>query len=301
MDLNNIHTGKNISLNGHTILIGLMADPIRHSMSPTMHNNAFAKLGLNYAYLCFEIDNQKLPKAIDDIRTLDMRGSNISMPNKQKVIPYLDRLDESAELCQAVNTIVNDHGILTGYTTDGIGFMQSLKDEGLDITGQKMVLTGAGGAGTPIAMQAAIEGVKEIALFNIDDDKWENAVRNVKIINEKTGAHATLHHLEDQADLKKELASCDIYVDATGVGMKPLEDMTLVEDPTWFHQDMIVYDTVYAPRETKLMQVAKQAGVDHVFNGLGMMLEQGAAAFKLWTGQDMPVEYIRNLLFKEED
>lgn len=142
MDLNNIHTGKNISLNGHTILIGLMADPIRHSMSPTMHNNAFAKLGLNYAYLCFEIDNQKLPKAIDAIRTLDMRGSNISMPNKQKVIPYLDRLDESAELCQAVNTIVNDHGILTGYTTDGIGFMQSLKDEGLDITGQKMVLTG---------------------------------------------------------------------------------------------------------------------------------------------------------------
>ncbi|MCQ5069105.1 shikimate dehydrogenase, partial [Faecalibacillus intestinalis] len=101
MDLNNIHTGKNISLNGHTILIGLMADPIRHSMSPTMHNNAFAKLGLNYAYLCFEIDNQKLPKAIDAIRTLDMRGSNISMPNKQKVIPYLDRLDESAELCQA--------------------------------------------------------------------------------------------------------------------------------------------------------------------------------------------------------
>ena len=145
MDLNNIHTGKNISLNGHTILIGLMADPIRHSMSPTMHNNAFAKLGLNYAYLCFEIDNQKLPKAIDAIRTLDMRGSNISMPNKQKVIPYLDRLDESAELCQAVNTSVNDHGILTGYTTDGIGFMQSLKDEGLDITGQKMVLTGAGG------------------------------------------------------------------------------------------------------------------------------------------------------------
>ena len=129
MDLNNIHTGKNISLNGHTILIGLMADPIRHSMSPTMHNNAFAKLGLNYAYLCFEIDNQKLPKAIDAIRTLDMRGSNISMPNKQKVIPYLDRLDESDELCQAVNTIVNDHGILTGYTTDGIGFMQSLRDE----------------------------------------------------------------------------------------------------------------------------------------------------------------------------
>lgn len=301
MDLNNIHTGKNISLNGHTILIGLMADPIRHSMSPTMHNNAFAKLGLNYAYLCFEIDNQKLPKAIDAIRTLDMRGSNISMPNKQKVIPYLDKLDESAELCQAVNTIVNNHGVLMGYTTDGIGFMQSLRDEGLDISGKKMVLTGAGGAGTPIAMQAAIDGVSELSLLNIADDKWPNAERNVKIINEKTGAHATLHRLEDQDDFKKELADCDIYVDATGVGMKPLEDMTLVEDPSWFHEDMIVYDTVYSPRETKLMKVARQAGVNHVFNGLGMMLEQGAAAFKLWTGQNMPVEYIRNLLFKEED
>ena len=301
MDLNNIHTGKNISLNGHTILIGLMADPIRHSMSPTMHNNAFAKLGLNYAYLCFEIDNQKLPKAIDAIRTLDMRGSNISMPNKQKVIPYLDKLDESAELCQAVNTIVNNHGVLMGYTTDGIGFMQSLRDEGLDISGKKMVLTGAGGAGTPIAMQAAIDGVSELSRFNIADDKWPNAERNVKIINEKTGAHATLHRLEDQDDFKKELADCDIYVDATGVGMKPLEDMTLVEDPSWFHEDMIVYDTVYSPRETKLMKVARQAGVNHVFNGLGMMLEQGAAAFKLWTGQNMPVEYIRNLLFKEED
>ena len=301
MDLNNIHTGKNISLNGHTILIGLMADPIRHSMSPTMHNNAFAKLGLNYAYLCFEIDNQKLPKAIDAIRTLDMRGSNISMPNKQKVIPYLDKLDESAELCQAVNTIVNNHGVLMGYTTDGIGFMQSLRDEGLDISGKKMVLTGAGGAGTPIAMQAAIDGVSELSLFNIADDKWPNAERNVKIINEKTGAHATLHRLEDQDDFKKELADCDIYVDATGVGMKPLEDMTLVEDPSWFHEDMIVYDTVYSPLETKLMKVARQAGVNHVFNGLGMMLEQGAAAFKLWTGQNMPVEYIRNLLFKEED
>ena len=179
--------------------------------------------------------------------------------------------------------------------------MQSLRDEGLDISGKKMVLTGAGGAGTPIAMQASIDGVSELSLFNIADDKWPNAERNVKIINEKTGAHATLHRLEDQDDFKKELADCDIYVDATGVGMKPLEDMTLVEDPSWFHEDMIVYDTVYSPRETKLMKVARQAGVNHVFNGLGMMLEQGAAAFKLWTGQNMPVEYIRNLLFKEED
>ena len=189
-------------IDGHTILIGLMAYPIRHSMSPTMHNNAFAKLGLNYAYLAFEVTNDTLPQAIEAIRTLDMRGSNISMPNKQKVIPLLDQLDPAAEMVGAVNTIVNDAGKLTGYCTDGTGFMQSLKDENLDITGEKMVLVGAGGAGTAIAIQAALDGVKEIALFNRQDEFWNNAQRNVEVINEKTNCQATLHALEDQADLK---------------------------------------------------------------------------------------------------
>ncbi|CAM3195192.1 shikimate dehydrogenase [Lactiplantibacillus plajomi] len=288
-------------IDGHTLLIGLMAYPIRHSMSPTMHNNAFAKLGLNYAYLAFEVDNDTLPSAIQSIRTLDMRGSNISMPNKQKVIPLLDKLDPAAEMVGAVNTVVNDDGILTGYTTDGIGFMKSLDDEGIDIRGQKMTLAGAGGAGTAIAVQAALDGVKEMSIFNQHDAEWENAKRNVKLINEKTDCHATLHELEDRDDFKKEIQSSFIYTDSTGVGMKPLEDKTLVDDPSWFNNpDLVVFDTVYAPRETKLMKVAKQAGLKHVFNGLGMMLEQGAAAFKLWTNKDMPVDYIRHILFDDD-
>lgn len=284
-------------IDGHTILIGLMAYPIRHSMSPSMHNNAFAKLGLNYVYLAFDVTNDKLPDAINAIRTLDMRGSNVSMPNKQKVIPLLDKLDPAAEMIGAVNTIVNDNGVLTGYTTDGTGFMQALKDENLNIIGEKMTLAGAGGAGTAIAVQAALDGVKEISIFNAKDSIWENAKRNVEMINEKTNCKATLHDIDDKEDFRKEIADSIIYCDSTGVGMKPLEDLTLVEDPTWFRPDMIVFDTVYAPRTTKLMTVAKQAGVKHVFNGLGMMLEQGAQAFKLWTGEDMPVEYIHDLLF----
>jgi len=286
-------------IDGHTILIGLMAYPIRHSMSPTMHNNAFAKLGLNYAYLAFEVTNETLPAAIQSIRTLDMRGSNISMPNKQKVIPLLDKLDPAAKMIGAVNTIVNDDGILTGYTTDGIGFMKSLDDEGLNIRGHKMTLAGAGGAGTAIAVQAALDGVSEMSIFNRHDESWENAQRNVALLNEKTSCKATLHELEDRDDLKAEIADSFIYTDATGVGMKPLENETLVTDPSWFRKDLIVFDTVYAPRTTKLMQVAQQAGVTHVFNGLGMMLEQGAAAFKLWTGQAMPVDYIRQILFND--
>ncbi|GAA3617037.1 shikimate dehydrogenase [Secundilactobacillus similis] len=287
-------------LDGHTILIGLMAYPIRHSMSPTMHNHSFEKLGLNYAYLAFEVDDKTLPKAIDSIRALDMRGSNISMPNKQTVIPLLDKLDPTAEMIGAVNTIVNDNGVLTGYTTDGVGFMQSLDDENLNIRGQKMVLSGAGGAGTAIAIQAAFDGVKEMAIFNRDDEFLENAQRNVDIINEKTDCKATLHHLEDQDDFKAQLADAFIYCDSTSVGMNPLEGQTLISDPSWFRKDLIVYDTVYAPRTTKLMEVAEAGHVDHVFNGLGMMLEQGAAAFKLWTGEDMPVDYIHDILFSED-
>ncbi|TPR19246.1 shikimate dehydrogenase [Apilactobacillus timberlakei] len=289
-------------IDGHTILIGLMAYPIRHSMSPTMHNNAFAKLGLNYAYLVFDIDGDQIKAGIDALRTLGMRGSNISMPNKQKVVPYLDKLDKTSQLTGSVNTIVNDDGTLTGYTTDGIGFMKALADENLDITGKKMVLSGAGGAGTPIAIQAALDGVQEISIFNrSDDSQWNNAKRNVSIINTETDCKAQLFDLNDQESFKNEIKSCDIYCDSTAVGMNPLQDETLVSDPSWFHEDMIVFDTVYSPRETKLMQVAKQANVKHVLNGLGMMIEQGAAAFKLWTGKEMPVDYIKKIVFDNKD
>lgn len=288
-------------LDGHTILVGLMAYPIRHTMSPTMHNNSFAKLGLNGTYLCFEIDNSRLEGAINAIRTLDMRGSNVSMPNKKEVIKYLDKLSPASKMCDAVNTIVNDHGTLTGYTTDGIGFVQSLKDEDISIKDKVMTLAGAGGAATPIAVQSALDGVKEIKIFNIKDDKWAQAEKNVKTIRENTDCKVSLTDLADQDAFKKAISESDIYCDATGVGMKPLEDKTLVEDPSWFHKDMVVFDTVYAPRTTKLMKVAQKAGVKHVFDGIGMMIEQGAASFKLWTGKDMPTDYIREIMFSDEE
>ena len=289
-------------IDGHTILIGLLATPIRHSMSPTMHNNAFAMLGLNYAYLAFEVGQRELPNAVQAIRTLEMRGANISMPNKQAILPLLDDLAPAAKLAGAVNTVVNDHGKLTGYTTDGIGFMQALAAENIDLRGEKMVLAGAGGAGTPIAIQAALDGVKEIVIVSrATDPQGSQAQKNVKIINEQTNAHARFVPLADQAQFKAELADATIYCDATGVGMKPLADQSLITDPSWLREDLIVYDTVYAPRTTKLMTIAQAAGVRHVFNGLGMMLYQGAEAFQLWTGQAMPVQAIADLLFNGKD
>ena len=148
-------------ITGHTELIGLMAYPIRHSSSPAMHNEAFAYLGLDYAYLAFEVDNNTLEDAVKGIRALKLVGSNVSMPNKTVVGQYLDKLSPAAELCGAVNTIVNENGVLTGHITDGIGFMQALKDNDIDVIGKKMTIAGAGGAATAIEIQAALDSIPE--------------------------------------------------------------------------------------------------------------------------------------------
>ena len=192
-------------ITGHTELIGLMAYPIRHSSSPAMHNEAFAYLGLDYAYLAFEVDNSTLEDAVKGLRALKMVGSNVSMPNKTVVGQYLDKLSPAAELCGAVNTIVNEDGVLTGHITDGIGFMQALKDNDIDVIGKKMTIAGAGGAATAIEIQAALDGVKEISIFNIHDKFWANAEETVRKINDKTNCTSSLYDLDDKEKLREEM------------------------------------------------------------------------------------------------
>lgn len=260
-------------ITGHTELIGLMAYPIRHSSSPAMQNEAFAKLGLDYAYLAFEVDNDTLEDAITGLRALKMRGSNVSMPNKTVVHKYLDELSPAAEMCGAVNTIVNDNGKLTGHITDGIGYMQSLKDNDIDVIGKKMTIVGAGGAATAIEIQAALDGVAEISIFNRRDEFWANAEKTVEKINTKTNCKATLYDLADLDKLKEEIADSYLFANATGMGMKPLEGQTYIPDKSFFRKDLIVTDVVYFPRETEMLRMAKEVGCK-TMNGLGMMLFQ---------------------------
>lgn len=282
-------------ITGYTELIGLMAYPIRHSSSPAMQNEAFAKLGLDYAYLAFEVDNDTLEDAITGLRALKMRGSNVSMPNKTVVHKYLDELSPAAEMCGAVNTIVNDNGKLTGHITDGIGYMQSLKDNDIDVIGKKMTIVGAGGAATAIEIQAALDGVAEISIFNRKDEFWANAEKTVEKINTKTNCKATLYDLADLDKLKEEIEDSYLFANATGMGMKPLEGQTYIPDKSFFRKDLIVTDVVYFPRETEMLRMAKKVGCK-TMNGLGMMLFQGSAAFELWTGQPMPIEYMKETL-----
>lgn len=282
-------------ITGHTELIGLMAYPIRHSSSPAMQNEAFAKLGLDYAYLAFEVDNDTLEDAIKGLRALRMRGSNVSMPNKTVVHKYLDKLSPAAEMCGAVNTIVNDDGVLTGHITDGIGYMAALKDNDIDVIGKKMTIVGAGGAATAIEIQAALDRVAEMSIFNVKDKFWANAEETVRKINEKTNCKATLYNLADLDKLKEEIADSYLFANATGMGMKPLEGKTYIPDKSFFRPDLIVTDVVYFPRETEMLRIAKEVGCK-TMNGLGMMLFQGSAAFELWTGQPMPIEYMKDIL-----
>lgn len=282
-------------ITGHTELIGLMAYPIRHSSSPAMHNEAFATLGLDYAYLAFEVDNDTLEDAIKGLRALKMVGSNISMPNKTVVGQYLDELSPAAQMCGAVNTIVNDNGKLIGHITDGIGYMQSLKDNNIEVIGKKMTIAGAGGAAKAIEVQAALDGVKEISIFNIKDKFWEAAEKTVDTIRSKTDCIVNLYDLDDKEKLREEIADSYLFAQATGVGMKPLEGQSVIPDKSFFRPDLIVTDTIYAPRETLTLKMAKEAGCK-TMNGLGMMLFQGDAAFYLWTGKHMPIDHMKEVL-----
>lgn len=282
-------------ITGHTELIGLIAYPIRHSSSPAMHNEAFAKLGLDYAYLAFEVGNEELENTIKGFRAMDVRGCNVSMPNKTVVHKYLDKISPAAELCGAVNTVVNDNGILTGHITDGIGCMYGLKDAGVDVIGKKITIVGAGGAATAIQVQAALDGVAEISIFNKKDKFFENAEKTVKKLKEKTNCVVNLYDLDDLDRLKEEIASSMLLINATGMGMKPLEGMTFIPDKSYLRPDLVVLDIVYSPRETALLKLANEAGC-RTLNGLGMMLFQGAAAFELWTGKKMPIEHMKEVL-----
>ncbi len=286
-------------LTGSTLLIILIAKPIRHSLSPTMHNEAFAKIGLDYAYLAFEVGEEELKDAVAGIRGMGIRGSNVSMPNKQAIIPYLDELSPAAALAGAVNTVVNKDGKghLVGHITDGTGAMKSLATAGIVVKDQIITLAGAGGAGTAIAIQAALDGVKELRIFNIEDSHFENAKQTVEKINTHTNCKATVTSLTNQKAFKQSLLESTVYIDATSVGMHPLENDSLIDDPSFIHEELVVFDVVYMPKETKLLRFAKANGAKHVLNGLGMMLYQGAEAFKLFTGEDMPVSYIEALLF----
>lgn len=282
-------------ISGQTKLAAVLATPIKHSISPLIHNTAFKELGIDAVYLAFEVGTETLAATLEMVKALNLMGVNLSMPNKQLGYELVDEASEVAHLVQSINTIVNKDGKLIGYNTDGYGFMQSLRDEAIEIVNKKFVFLGGGGAAISIIAQAAVDGAKEISVFNRSGESYQQVEGRLALISNQTACQIKLYPIENQALLEAEIATADVLVNATSVGMSPNVDGCLISDGRWLRPELAVADIIYEPRETTLLALARKQGCQTV-NGLGMLLHQGAQAFELWTGQPMPIEVVRSAI-----
>lgn len=287
----------NYEITGKTKLTGLLGSPVAHSISPQMHNEAFRQLGLDYVYLAFDVTPEHLESAVLGLKAIGIHGFNLTMPLKVHIIPLLDELTPAARLANAVNTVIIKDGVLIGHNTDGIGYMHSVIDAGYDIIGKKMTLLGAGGAATAICVQAALDGVSAIDMFKRKNASWDDTLAFCQKITAETGCPIRLRDISDHNALAESISDSAILTNATNVGMAPDTEKSPITDVSVLRKDLIVSDIIYNPKETLLLKQAKEVGCPH-FNGLYMLLYQGAAAFTYWTGEKMPIQLIKEKYFK---
>ena len=287
-----------MEISGRTGLFALIGTPVGHSKSPVMYNYSFKKLDLDYRYLAFDITVDKVKEALLAIKTFNIKVANVTMPCKSAVTEYMDELSPAARIIGACNTIVNDNGKLVGHITDGVGYVRNLKENGVEVKGKKITIMGAGGAATAIQVQCALDGAREISIFNPKDDFYKRAEQTVENIKKDVPeCVVNLYDLEDTNKLYEEIESSDILTNATLIGMKPYDNETNIKDTSVLRKDLVVTDVVYNPKKTKMIEDAEANGCKAI-GGLGMLLYQGAEAFNLYTGLEMPVEEVNELCFK---
>lgn len=282
-------------VDGHTTLYGFIAHPARHSMSPLIHNTAFNELGLNSVYLAFDVQTAEIEPIFKSMRAMEIGGFNLSMPFKQTVLPHLDSLSDTARKLGAVNTVVNDHGFLAGYSTDGDGFIAALAHENVDVIGKHVTVLGAGGAAKSIVLALVKANSGKVTVFKRNNDSFAEVKKEMT----SWGDQVSVVPFDDEAGLENAIKDSDIVVNGTNVGMAgdnhvPLTPSQLAN----LHPNQVVFDAIYFPLVTPLLEVAKQKGC-HVMNGTGMLVFQAAAAFKLWTGMNMPIDSVMNAVKKE--
>lgn len=289
-----------MEINGKTELFCLIGSPVGHSGSPAMYNYSFQKTNLNCAYLAFDVKLEETEAAVNGLKTLGCSGFNVTMPCKTRAAELADELSDAAALIGACNTMVIKDGKLYGHNTDGIGFVKNLKEHGVDVKDKVMTVMGAGGVATAIQVQSALEGAREIHIFNRRDEFYANAENTAKKIEERVpGVKVNVYPLEDEQKLYEKIGESHILVNATKVGMKPMEEESLIKDTRVFRENLVVADAVYNPRETKMLQEAQAAGCKIALGGIGMLLRQGEAAFRIFTGENMPTEEVYEKFFRE--
>ncbi len=277
-------------ISGATRLIGLIGSPVKHSSSPVIHNASFEELGLDIAYMAFDVDAIRLQDAVRGMKAMNFLGFNVTTPCKKFIIPYLDEVSEVAKIMGAVNTVVIMGGRTYGDNCDGPGFMRNLVLNGVNIRGKKITVLGGGGAASAIITQAALDGVESIDVYNRLDEYYTKAEELIDRVKDHAECSITLRDLADTDALRASIAESSLLVNATSVGSPEVPGSLI--DASYMHDDLIVADSVYIPRDTELLRIARENG-NKIVDGVGMFLQQAAIGERLWTGRDMPMEYIR--------
>ncbi len=276
-------------IKGSTNIVGLIGHPVEHSFSPPMHNAAFEALGMDYAYVAFDVDPLNLKSAIDGAKSLNIKGFNVTIPHKIEVMKHLDEIDEVAALIGAVNTI--DFKDMKGYNTDGIGAVKAI-EEVTSIKNKNVVVAGAGGASRAISFYIAKYGADSLTILNRNVEKADNLAKDVSnsnLINEVKS--------DSMSEINSHVTDADILIDTTPVGMHPNVDDEPIVLADNMHDDLVVFDAVYNPNDTVLIKEAVKAGAKPVY-GIKMLLYQGAESFRIWTGRDAPVDVMEDALRK---
>ena len=282
---------------GHTRLCALIGDPVRHSLSPAIHNTAYELLDLDYVYTVFPVPAEHFKEGMQALRALGLAGYNVTMPGKKIAAETVDVISREAALSHSVNTIVIRDGKLYGYSTDGYGFMETMRRSGIDLTGRTLSLLGTGGAARAICVQAALDGVGEIVMFRRKNpEKWARAEAFADHIADETGCRIHIEDIDDAALLKETVGRSPVLANATNVGMEPHPDGSPIRDPGIFTPSLTVFDVIYHPRTTKLLQEAAAAGC-RTIDGIPMLVHQAALAFRYITGEEMPVDEVIRRLF----
>lgn len=269
-----------------TKILCVIGHPIEHSMSPIMHNAAIQDLGLDYLYIGFDIPPNRLKEAIKGLKTLNIRGINVTLPYKEKVMKFVDKVDQTAQNIGAINTIKNENGLLIGRNTDAEGANKALLDARCKIIGKNVVLIGAGGAAKAISYSLASD-INKITIINRSEDrarKLVNELKNKRDINIESKKY-------NEIILKEEISNADILINATPIGMFPMMDISPVSKKI-LHKDLFVFDLIYNPLETQLIKDSKEIGCQ-TLSGLDMLVNQGALAFEWWTKKKPNLELMK--------
>ncbi|WP_407414543.1 shikimate dehydrogenase [Methanobrevibacter sp.] len=276
-----------MNIKGSTNIVGLIGHPVEHSFSPPMHNAAFEALGMDYAYVAFDVNPNDLKSAIEGAKSLNIKGFNVTIPHKIEVMKYLNELDEVASLIGAVNTI--DFKNMKGYNTDGIGAIKAI-EEVTGVKGKNVVVAGAGGASRAISFYLAKYDAESITILNRNVDRAQNLASDVSDSNLIGDVKS-----DSISEINTYLNDADILVDTTPLGMDPHIDDEPIARASDMHEDLVVFDAVYNPNETVLIKEAIKAGAKPVY-GIKMLLYQGAESFRIWTGVDAPIDVMEKAL-----